>query len=54
VAIPHYISEDKSEMRGIKSGWYATEDDGNLSSAVSQPRGMPQQMHSAKERIYAV
>ena len=29
---PHYISEDKSDMRGIKPGWYAIEDDGNLSS----------------------
>jgi hypothetical protein len=30
--IPHYINEEKSEMRGIKPGWYATESDGNLSS----------------------
>jgi hypothetical protein len=29
---PHYISENKSDMRGIKPGWYAVEDDGNLSS----------------------
>ena len=29
---PHYISETKSDMRGIKHGWYAVEDDGNLSS----------------------
>jgi hypothetical protein len=29
---PHYISEDKSDIRGIKHGWYAVEDDGNLSS----------------------
>jgi hypothetical protein len=29
---PHYISEDISDMRGIKPGWYAIEDDGNLSS----------------------
>jgi hypothetical protein len=29
---PHYISEDKSDMRGIKHGWYAVEDNGNLSS----------------------
>ena len=32
VTAPHYISENKSDMRGIKSGWYAMEDDGNLSS----------------------
>jgi len=29
---PHYISESKSDMRGIKPGWYAVEDDGKLSS----------------------
>jgi hypothetical protein len=29
---PHYICENKSDMRGIKPGWYAIEDDGNLSS----------------------
>jgi len=29
---PRYISEDNSDMRGIKSGWYVVEDDGNLSS----------------------
>jgi hypothetical protein len=28
--IPHYINEDKSDMRGIKSGWYAIDEDGNL------------------------
>jgi hypothetical protein len=27
---PHYVSEDRSEMRGIKPGWYAMEDDGDL------------------------
>ena len=32
VTLPHYISDDKSDMRGIKPGWYAIEDDGNLSS----------------------
>ena len=32
MAIPHFINDDKAEMRGIKSGWYAIEDDGNLSS----------------------
>ena len=29
---PYYMSETKSDMRGIKHGWYAIEDDGNLSS----------------------
>jgi hypothetical protein len=28
----HYINENKSDMRGIKPGWYAIENDGNLSS----------------------
>ncbi len=32
MAIPHFINDDKAEMRGIKPGWYAIEDDGNLSS----------------------
>jgi hypothetical protein len=29
---PHYVGENKSDMRGIKPGWYAAEDDGKLSS----------------------
>ena len=29
---PHYINENKSDMRGIKPGWYAMENDGTLSS----------------------
>ena len=28
----HYINETKSDIRGIKHGWYAIEDDGELSS----------------------
>ena len=32
MTVPYYISEDKSDMRGIKRGWYAMEDDGGLSS----------------------
>jgi hypothetical protein len=32
VIAPHYISEHKSDMRGIKPGWYAIEGDGNISS----------------------
>ena len=32
MTVPHYISEDKSDMRGIKRGWYAMEHDGDLSS----------------------
>jgi len=32
MAIPHFISDDRSDMRGIKPGWYAVDDDGSLSS----------------------
>jgi hypothetical protein len=32
ITVPHYISDDKSDMRGIKSGWYAMDNDGNLVS----------------------
>jgi hypothetical protein len=28
--VPYYIDEDKSDMRGIKSGWYAIDECGNL------------------------
>jgi hypothetical protein len=35
---PHYINEDRSEMRGIKSGWYATDGDGKLSSGPFSSR----------------
>jgi hypothetical protein len=38
MTVPHYISEDKSDMRGIKPGWYATEDDGDLSSGPFSSR----------------
>jgi hypothetical protein len=32
MTVPYYIGENKSDMRGIKHGWYAIEDDGHLSS----------------------
>jgi hypothetical protein len=32
MATAHYINEHQSDMRGIKDGWYAIDDDGNLSS----------------------
>jgi hypothetical protein len=32
MTIPYYINEDRSEMRGIKPGWYAMDDAGKLSS----------------------
>jgi hypothetical protein len=28
--VPFYINEGRSDMRGIKAGWYAMEGDGNL------------------------
>ena len=27
---PNYLNEDRSEMRGVKPGWYAMDDAGNL------------------------
>jgi hypothetical protein len=35
---PLYISENKSDMRGIKHGWYAADDDGKLSSGPFSSR----------------
>ena len=32
MTVPRYISKNQSDMRGIKRGWYAIGDDGNLSS----------------------
>ena len=32
MTIPHYINEDRSDMRAIKPGWYAMDDDGGLCS----------------------
>jgi hypothetical protein len=36
--VPHYINEVKSDLRGIKSGWYARDENGSLSAGpfVSQ------------------
>ena len=31
MTVPHYVNEDKSDIRGIKPGWYAMDEDGNLS-----------------------
>jgi hypothetical protein len=31
MSVPHYVSEDESDMRAIKPGWYAMEDNGKLS-----------------------
>jgi hypothetical protein len=38
VTAPHYNSDDKSDVSGIKPGWYAIEDGGNLSSGPFSSR----------------
>ncbi len=35
---PHYINEGRSEMRGIKPGWYAMDATGKLSSGPCSSR----------------
>jgi hypothetical protein len=35
---PYYMSEDRSEMRALKPGWYAMDDDGQLSSGPFSSR----------------
>jgi hypothetical protein len=32
MTIPFYINDNKSDMRGIKSGWYAMDGEGHLVS----------------------
>jgi hypothetical protein len=32
MTVPYYIGESQSDMRGIKHGFYAIEDDGDLPS----------------------
>jgi hypothetical protein len=50
VTAPHYISEYKSDMRGIRPGWHAIEDDGNIFFwTFFQPPGVHQENHSADE-----
>jgi hypothetical protein len=52
MAIPHYVNENRSDMRGIKPGWYAEEDDGSLSSGPFSSRDeCLSRGHSANERI---
>ena len=38
MTIPHYVNENKSDMRGIKPGWYAMDDGGKLSSGPFSSR----------------
>jgi hypothetical protein len=55
MTVPHYIGENESDMRGIQCGWYAIEDDGNLSSGplsnrkqsvrrITQPTDVPRRL----------
>jgi hypothetical protein len=39
MTVPHYINEDRSEMRGIKPGWYAMDDAGKLKSGPFSSHG---------------
>ena len=32
MTIPHYVNEHQSDIRAIKTGWYAMENNGKLSS----------------------
>ena len=38
MTIPLYINENKSDVRGIKSGWYAMDGTGNLVSGPFSSR----------------
>jgi hypothetical protein len=46
MTVPYYMSETKSDMRGIKHGWYAIEDDGTLySGPFPASRNAPRESH---------
>ena len=38
MSIAHYINENKSDIRGIKPGWYAMDNAGRLSSGPFSSR----------------
>jgi hypothetical protein len=38
MTVPLYVNENKSDMRGIKAGWYAMDGDGNLISGPFSSR----------------
>ena len=49
---PHYINETKSDVRGIKQGWYAMDDNGNLVyGPFSSSEACLMRIHSAAEPI---
>jgi hypothetical protein len=47
ITVPYYIGEAKSDMRGIKSGWYAMDHDGKLLPRPFQLSDMRRERHSA-------
>ena len=49
MAVPYYISENKSDMRGIKHGWYAIEERRPFFRTFSEFRGVHQENRSAGE-----
>ena len=51
MAIPHYVNENKSDVRGIKSGWNAMEDDGSLSSGPFSSRARLPSVVALRKRM---
>jgi hypothetical protein len=54
MTIPFYINENKSDMRGIKSGWYTMDGEGNLVSGPFPSREKCVEKQSTDEWINAV
>jgi len=51
MTIPCYIGDERSDMRGIKPGWYGIDDDRQpLSGTFSEHRGMHHENHTADDR----
>jgi hypothetical protein len=38
MTVPHYVNENKSDIRGIKPGWYAMDDAGKICSGPFSSR----------------
>ena len=52
MTVPYYVNEHQSDIRAIKSGWYAMENNGKLSSGpFSKPGEMPHRNHSGEEQF---
>ena len=54
MTVPHYISQAKSDMRGIKPGWYAMDSDGKLVGGPFSSREKCVEKQSSNEGINAV